>query len=153
MKNKFSGILLVLTLMGCATTPHVGHFLHADKVALVKAGLIRRNISAFSITSEYLNIKFLDGLQLKEGRVEQLEINPGKHVLEVTRVHKICVYFKCKYGPDQFGALSFIAEAGKIYVVKSKEKNDILFFWLEDEGSREIVSSQKPPNDDPPVSD
>ncbi len=94
----------------------------------------------------------MDGRETGKGRIEKLEVRPGDHVLEVTRVHKICNYYKCKYGPDHFGAVSFTAEAGKIYKLKAKKKNDTLYFWLIDARSGEVVSAQKPPRLGPPVS-
>lgn len=153
MKRCFLAIFLCAAFTGCETAPSIDEVLFTSSgtgVAMVKAGLIREHVSAFSVTSEYLNIKFLDGRKIGDGRIEKIEVQPGNHVLEVARVHKICNYYKCKYGPDHFGAVSFTAKAGKIYKLKTKKKNNTLYFWLIDALSGKVVSAQKPPKEAAP---
>lgn len=136
-------ILFLITVMGCMPQrAYVGDPLPSNQVAVIYAGLAKLRYTV----SEYMEIESVDNRPIKGSHKYSVEVLPGDHVLKVTRFQRVCGYFTCDKNDTQFGTVSFNAEAGKVYRLKSKWKDGVLYFWIDERETGKIISNEKPPH-------
>ena len=122
-------LLAILLSAGCAMKwkAYAGPELLKDKIAIIEKGRV--------------GITKVDGKGPGKARVSSvIEVLPGEHTLEVNVIGPHRGIFSPIYKRN----ITFMAEAGHVYIVYGKLDGENRWIWIEDKENNEVVAGEKP---------
>ena len=136
-------LLLAFSLLpGCGTTnTYDGPSLPKAEIAVLKTPIF----ATFSIIPKSPpQINNIDGKAVGSSLSRLYELLPGRHHVSFWMEHVCYFFFPIPCGRSN-GSIEFDAKAGHYYELDAKVDGDLVWSWVIDKSSNEVVAGEKPP--------